>query len=155
MRARVRLCLLFALLCPLAASAQQALKGHQALIVATPVSMSFVRELTSEAPGEIAHGAVYQATLRLLKTAYGQFKRNGPLKVELTASHPESVTSHKQIFLLLDVADDGAVSVVWWGPIGWIACIPAEAKDQIRLRRDFGEFKSLDGDVCGYVKPTE
>lgn len=151
----VRPWLLFLLLLPLAVSAQQAPKSRQALIVAKPLSMTFVRELTSAEPGEVAHGSVYRATLQLLKTPYGTFKQSGPLQVELTASHPESLTANKQIFLLIDIREDNSVSVVWWGPIGWIACIPPEAKDQVRLGSDFGDFKGTDGEVCGYIKPLE
>jgi len=99
--------------------------------------------------------SVYQATLQLLKTPYATFRHSGRLKVELTASHPESVTANKQIFLLVDIREDDSVSVVWWGPIGWIACIPPAAKDQVRLGSDFVDFKSAEGDVCGYIKPGE
>lgn len=143
--------LLITLTLALAASAafgQSPAQVRYALVLAKPVSMTFVRDLTSQEPDVYVHGAVYTATLRSVRTLYGSFAAKETLKVDLTASHVESVTSHAEIYLYLEIDASDAVRVLYWGVPETIVCVPSELHPDQRLGPKFGGYESRNGALC-------
>lgn len=126
--------------------------ANYALITAKPVSArSLSKSEPEESAGRIEMSSIYRVRLRDIDVVYGTLNQSS-LSVDLSASQARSITSNKQIFLLLKLLNGQVSEVLYWGVPTTIVCVPDRIVVERAIAGDFYEFDMLDGRKCTNAK---
>ncbi|WP_444933718.1 hypothetical protein [Microbulbifer sp. JTAC008] len=119
------------------------------VITGVPKSAS----LLSEDSGELRESSIlisnqYNVVLESVALVKGKAKIADEVTVKLSASHLESVTGQKEIFVAVQQLDDNSWKVLYWGVPQKVICIPVGLTISKDLERSFGAFERYDGSKC-------